>query len=129
MKHLKSYKIFELHQNTYDSYYMKRVLDIIRNKYSDIYNIDYDDIDLNRIFKIASVRGHIEVVKLLLNDSSLDPSDDNNSAIGMVSHYGHIEVLMEYYHIWGLSIPYISICKPNIQNQQMLRSLIKTFER
>ena len=97
MKHLKSYKLFELHQNTYDSYYKKRVLDIIRNKYSDIYDIDYDDIyidiDFNQIFQIASNNGHLDIVKLLLNDSRVDPSDRNNYAIRIASQYGHTEIV------------------------------------
>ena len=105
MKHLKTFKIFELHQNTYDSYYQKKVLDIIRNKYSDIYDIDYDDIDydydyidydyidLNQIFYIASNYGHIEIVKLLLNDSRVDPSDKNNEAIRLASEEGHIDIV------------------------------------
>jgi hypothetical protein len=42
---------------------------------------------------LASENGHVEVVKLLLNDPRVDPSAYNNDAIRWASKYGHVEVV------------------------------------
>jgi hypothetical protein len=39
----------------------------------------------------ASLHGHLEIVTLLLQDSRVDPSADNNSAIQSASLHGHLE--------------------------------------
>ena len=42
---------------------------------------------------MSSQNGHLEVVKLLLADSRVDPAYDDNYAIGMSSENGHLEVV------------------------------------
>jgi ankyrin repeat protein len=44
-------------------------------------------------FTRAAVNGHAQVVQLLLSSSPVDPSVENNYAIGMASANGHIEVV------------------------------------
>ena len=41
---------------------------------------------------MASDNGHVEIVKLLLKYSRVNPSEDSNYAILMASGNGHIEV-------------------------------------
>ena len=41
----------------------------------------------------ASRHGHINIVELLLNDSRVNPSDDENGAIEAASHEGRNEVI------------------------------------
>jgi Ankyrin repeats (3 copies) len=43
----------------------------------------------------ASNNGHLEIVKELLKDKRVDPSDDNNYAIRWASENGHLEVVKE----------------------------------
>ena len=43
----------------------------------------------------ASMNGHLEVVRVLLKDSRVDPSADNNQAIQFASENGHLEVVRE----------------------------------
>ena len=42
---------------------------------------------------LASRYGHVEVVKLLLNDPRVDPSADNNDTIRWASLFGNVEVV------------------------------------
>ena len=42
---------------------------------------------------MASLNGYVEIVKLLLQDPRVDPSDENNLAIRLASFYGYIEVV------------------------------------
>ena len=51
------------------------------------------------IFNWASHNGHLEVVKLLLQDSRVDPSAEDNGAIRWASFNGYLEVvkLLEQY--------------------------------
>ncbi len=42
---------------------------------------------------IASANGSTNVIKILLADTRLDPSDDDNEAIELASQYGHTEVM------------------------------------
>ena len=49
--------------------------------------------NVNDLFIKSSECGHIEVVKILLTDSRVDPCDDNNYAIRLASERGHIEVV------------------------------------
>jgi hypothetical protein len=42
---------------------------------------------------LAIDHGHVEVVRLLLNDARVDPSDINNEAIRLASQNGHVEVV------------------------------------
>ena len=42
-------------------------------------------------FRMASAKGHLETVKLLLSDSRVDPASNDNYAIGEVSTNGHLE--------------------------------------
>jgi ankyrin repeat protein len=43
--------------------------------------------------RLASKNGHVEVVKLLLNDPRVDPSAENNYAIRLASENGHVEAV------------------------------------
>ncbi len=43
----------------------------------------------------ASACGHVEVVKMLLADSRVDPSSEDNAAIREASENGHVEVVRE----------------------------------
>lgn len=47
----------------------------------------------NYPIRIASQNGHLDVVKLLLNDSRVNPQALDNSAIKLASEYGHLEVV------------------------------------
>ena len=42
---------------------------------------------------MASEKGHMEVVKLLLADPRVDPSARNNWAIQLASENGHLEIV------------------------------------
>ena len=42
---------------------------------------------------LASMKGHIEIVKLLLEDERVDPSADDNSAVERASENGHAEIV------------------------------------
>lgn len=43
--------------------------------------------------RVASQKGHIEIVKMLLQDTRVNPADHDNSAVKNASAYGHIEVV------------------------------------
>ena len=45
------------------------------------------------ILILASEYGHLEVVKLLLHESRINPSADNNRAIQSASKNGHLEMV------------------------------------
>ncbi len=47
----------------------------------------------NKAIRMASENGHLESVKLLLEDKRVDPSANHNGAIRMASLNGHIEVV------------------------------------
>ena len=49
--------------------------------------------NVNDLVITSSECGHIEVVKLLLKDSRVDPGAGNNYAIILASEYGHVEVV------------------------------------
>jgi len=55
-------------------------------------NID-PSINNNYSIRLASCNGHVEVVKVLLNDSRVDPAANNNQAIQMATKNGHTEVV------------------------------------
>ena len=45
------------------------------------------------LFQIACQQGHTSTVRLLLNDPRVDPTADNNIAIGLASEYGHKKIV------------------------------------
>ena len=47
----------------------------------------------NYAIRQASMNGHIEIVRLLLKDGRVDPSDLNNWAIREASIYGHTDIV------------------------------------
>ena len=47
----------------------------------------------NYAIRWASNNGHLEVVRLLLNDSRVNPSANNNEAIQRASKRGHFEIV------------------------------------
>ena len=47
----------------------------------------------NWAIQLASKHGHLEIVKLLLDDPRVDPSTSDNLAIRCASHNGHTEVV------------------------------------
>jgi len=47
----------------------------------------------NYAIKNASIYGHIDIVKILLQDSRVDPSADNNYAIRYASKYEYIDIV------------------------------------
>ena len=47
----------------------------------------------NYAIRLASTRGHAEVVKLLLADERVDAGADNNQAIKRASEKGHLDVV------------------------------------
>lgn len=49
--------------------------------------------DVNKLLQDAASCGYAGVVKILLDDSRVDPSADNNFAINVVTEYGHTEVV------------------------------------
>ena len=50
-------------------------------------------INLDRCLEIASDDGQLEMVKILLKDPRVDPSDDNNNSIRRASKNGHLEIV------------------------------------
>src|SRR5438034_1049260 len=52
-----------------------------------------DRIDYNDAFDRASLSGHQEVVKLLLQDQRINPSSNDNYAIKHASKNGHLEIV------------------------------------
>jgi len=42
---------------------------------------------------MAALYGHLEVVKILLEDSRVDPSDQNNFAIHEAEENGHLDIV------------------------------------
>ena len=49
--------------------------------------------NMQDVFQEACRFGHIAVVKALLADKRVDPTDDDNCAIRWASYYGRIEVV------------------------------------
>ena len=47
----------------------------------------------NDAIRVAASNGHLEVVRLLLNDSRVDPSADDNCAIQWAAQNGHEKVV------------------------------------
>src|SRR5260221_12176679 len=47
----------------------------------------------NQVIKNACFYGHLEIVKLLLQDSRVDPSANNNYAIRWTSENGHLKIV------------------------------------
>jgi hypothetical protein len=45
--------------------------------------------------RVASQNGHLEIVKLLMKDSRVDPSALENRGFRAAAQYGHIEVVRE----------------------------------
>ena len=58
----------------------------------------------NYAIRLASQNGHVETVKLLLEDNRVDPSANNNYSIKEASRNGHMEIVK-------LLIPRINISK------------------
>ena len=59
-------------------------------------------VPLSSSIRSASRNGHLEVVKTLLSDPRVDPSDNFNNAIDFASENGHVEIvktLLSYYSI------------------------------
>src|SRR5947208_562907 len=48
---------------------------------------------LNILFKESIDLNYLEIIKVLLQDKRIDPSNHNNSAIGCASENGHIEIV------------------------------------
>ena len=65
-------------------------VEIVEGLIKEGFDLDADD---NWAIRVASVDGHSEVVKLLLQDPRVDPSDDDNYAILLASDNGHSEVV------------------------------------
>ena len=49
--------------------------------------------ELQNALYAASYYGHLQVVKILIQDAHLDPSVDNNSAVIVASNFGHLEIV------------------------------------
>src|SRR3989304_5945772 len=60
---------------------------------SKLYLFFYFIDNIQELFKCACKYDQIEVVKLLLQDPKVDPSDQNNYAIRLASRKGHVEVV------------------------------------
>ena len=59
---------------------------------------DTDDLSLHEGFEEACANGHTGVVKLLVEESRVDPTANNNYAIGWASEQGHtgvVQILLE----------------------------------
>ena len=70
-------------RNGYTEYYIK---------WSKIAGTRWDpSVDYNNAIRLASKNGHIEIVKILLQDKRVDPTD--NWAIRIASQFGHIEIV------------------------------------
>jgi len=65
-------------------------VEIVEGLIKEGFDLDADD---NWAIRVASVDGHSEVVKLLLQDPRVDPSDDDNYAILLASGNGHLEIV------------------------------------
>ncbi len=65
------------------------------NKFLELYKVSKLDMsfDDNESIGWASIKGHTEIVKILLEDPRVDPSDRNNLAIRLASENGHIEIV------------------------------------
>lgn len=63
-----------------------------KDYYKFLYEIKYlDKKEINELFTCASYDGNLEIIKVLIIDSRLDPSHDDNCAIGVASQNGHLE--------------------------------------
>src|SRR3990170_2153039 len=61
--------------------------------YSKQYLFFYFFENIQKLFKLACKNNNIEVVKLLLQDLRVDPSDQSNDAIIWASQSGHVEIV------------------------------------
>lgn len=64
-----------------------------------LFNFPRTKINNEKIFMLALLHGNVDIIKLLLEDQTINPSMDNNYAIRYASYYGHSEltnVLLEY---------------------------------
>ena len=77
-------------------------LSIDFGKYSDVFSkSDYNALlknqNINRqdLFRCVVSKGYLKIVVVLLEDNTVDPSNQNNIAIGKASENGHLEVVIE----------------------------------
>ncbi len=103
MRHLKTYQqLNELHQDTYDSYNNKRLMNFLLDngifyKESDFHSLSYEG--FNELLKIASSKGsakmnqNIELVDLLLKHPRVDPSYRKNIAFIYAVDDGNLEIV------------------------------------
>jgi ankyrin repeat protein len=72
---------------------------IFNKNYINQMQYNFEDVDPsadnNWAIRLASCNGHVEVVRLLLNDNRVNPSELDNYAIRWASHNGHVEVVVE----------------------------------
>ena len=45
------------------------------------------------VIDLAIKKGHLEIVKLLLEDSRIDPSEEGSFVLGLASEYGHLDIV------------------------------------
>jgi ankyrin repeat protein len=65
----------------------------IGNKRSILVGRNYFSVDHNIAIRLACVQGHVECVKILLQDSRVDPSVELNFAMEYSANEGHIEIV------------------------------------
>jgi len=91
MRYLK--RINELHQDTIESYRDKRLYNYLKDNYPNHLNQDeISSIDLHDILILACNEGDLDLVKILLDDPRVDPSDYYNYAINWASFYSYEKI-------------------------------------
>lgn len=65
--------------------------DVVRIKVN--LSIYYWMFNINKLFRYSCRYGHLEIVKLLFNDSRVDPSDDDNYAIECAVANNNIQIV------------------------------------
>jgi len=74
----------------YRDYIRNNDIDSIKSLLKDGWDPSVDD---NFAIKSACDKGHLEIVKLLLQDERVDPSAGGNSALRWASNYGYIKIV------------------------------------
>lgn len=81
------FSVLEMYNLTY-KYSKKEIL----QRYITDFRVDRSAAD-NYAIRVASQRGYIEIVKVLLADPDVDPSADSNYAIRLASQNGHTDIV------------------------------------
>lgn len=55
--------------------------------------LEFDKNGIHNLLSFSSENGYLEIVKLLLEDEQVDPSDDNNYALKLACESGHLEIV------------------------------------